>query len=111
MDLRQTVVDSGKKLVERTPLMRIVSDDRVMRVADAVFDARGRLRAAAGKAAEAWERLVRGYRLPEIDPANVEDVPVARPKSKGNGASGVSGSTESSGAEAPAAPRAAPPPA
>lgn len=107
MDLRQTVVDSGKKLVERTPLMRIVSDDRVMRVADAVFDARGRLRAAAGKAAEAWELLVRGYRLPEIDPANVEDAPVARPKSKGNGASAVSVSADSAGAEAPAAPRAA----
>ena len=53
MDLRQTVASQGKKLFERTPILKIASDDRVMRVAEAVMDARGRLRAAAGKAAEA----------------------------------------------------------
>ena len=79
MDLRQSMAAQGKKLFERTPILKLASDDRVMRVAEAVMDARGRFRAAAGKAAEAWELLVSGYRLPEIDPANVEDVPPLAP--------------------------------
>ncbi|MBI5537061.1 MAG: aminotransferase class I/II-fold pyridoxal phosphate-dependent enzyme [Deltaproteobacteria bacterium] len=84
MDLRQAVVDRGKRLVTRTPLLKLVSDDRVMRLAEAVMDARGRFRAAAGKAAEAWQLMVRGYGLPDIDPAITEEIePTTKARSRG----------------------------
>jgi 8-amino-7-oxononanoate synthase len=87
MDLRRTVVDGGRRLVSSTPLLKLVSDDRVMRVADAVLDARSRFKAAAGKAAEAWQLITHGYQLPDIDPSITElETPApARPR-KSNGA-------------------------
>src|SRR4051812_50188928 len=47
--------------------MRIVSDDRVMRAAEGLMDARSRVR-------DAWKVLTNGYELPNIDPALDENV-------------------------------------
>jgi 8-amino-7-oxononanoate synthase len=78
--------------------MRIVSDDRVMRAAEGLMDARMRVR-------DAWKVLTNGYELPNIDPALDENVgeriqarpaddASARPKETNghavNGANGVS---------------------
>ncbi len=73
MSLKSIVFNSGKRVMETGPVLRWMSDDRVMRVADAVLDAPGRVRAAAGKAAEAWQVLVHGYDLPEMDPSMMPD--------------------------------------
>lgn len=73
MSLKSIVSNGGKRVMESGPILRWMSDDRVMRVADAVLDAPGRMRAAAGKAAEAWQVLVHGYDLPEMDPSMMPD--------------------------------------
>ncbi len=73
MSLKNVVVERGKRMMESGPVVRLMSDDRMMRVADAVLDAPGRFRAAAGKAAEAWHVLVHGYDLPEMDPSMMPD--------------------------------------
>lgn len=76
MSLKNTVVERGKKLLLRPEVMRFVSDDRVMKAAEGVLDARSRMRAA-------WKVLVNGHDLPAIDPALEED----RPAPRANGAS------------------------
>jgi 8-amino-7-oxononanoate synthase len=87
MDLKH-VVERGKRLVNGGTILRLATDDRVMRAADAVMSARGRFRAAAGKAAEAWQLLLHGYDLPEMDPSTLPDAPEpsaaprARPRSE-----------------------------
>ena len=74
----KSIVSKGKKRVMAAgPVVRLMSDDRVMRVADAVFDAPVRLRGAAEKAAEAWQVLVHGYGLPEMDPSMTPDHVIA----------------------------------
>ena len=73
MSLKSVVMNRGKRVMESGPVLRWMSDDRMMRVADAVLDAPGRVRAAAGKAAEAWQVLVHGYDLPEMDPSMMPD--------------------------------------
>jgi 8-amino-7-oxononanoate synthase len=78
MELMRIVVNQGKKIANNSGVLRFVSDDRVMRVADAVLNARGRVRAAADKASEAWHLLVHGYGLPEIDPSMSDDAPPGR---------------------------------
>ncbi|MET0592529.1 MAG: aminotransferase class I/II-fold pyridoxal phosphate-dependent enzyme [Polyangiaceae bacterium] len=55
-------------------MLRVLSDDRVMRAAEGVMDARNRVRAAAEKANEAWQLLIEGHALPAIDPSIVDDV-------------------------------------
>ncbi len=73
MGLRQTLLANGKRLLLRPSVMRLATDDRVMRVAEGVMDARHRLRAA-------WEVLVSGRELPNIDPALLEeDAPAPAP--------------------------------
>ncbi|HMJ57113.1 MAG TPA: aminotransferase class I/II-fold pyridoxal phosphate-dependent enzyme [Polyangiaceae bacterium] len=55
-------------------VLKVLSDDRVMRAAEGVMDARSRVRAAAEKANEAWQLLTYGHALPAIDPAIVDDI-------------------------------------
>lgn len=69
MNLKNAFVKQGKRLITNPTVLRLVSDDRVMKLADAVMGARGRARAAADKAAEAWHLLLHGYGLPEMDPS------------------------------------------
>ena len=72
-------VRQGKRAVQPA-VLRWVSDDRVMKVADAVMTAPERFRAAKEKAAEAWHLLVHGFALPEMDPSVAEDAPAPRKK-------------------------------
>jgi 8-amino-7-oxononanoate synthase len=74
-------------------VLKVLSDDRVMRAAEGVMDARTRMRAAAAKAGEAWQVLTRGHALPSIDPSIVDDVdlPDLRPHVE-PGANGSNGS-------------------
>src|SRR5262245_45240567 len=69
MSLKDRLVERGKKLASSDTVVRIISNDRVMRVATGVMDARSRMRAAADLAAEAWSVLLNGHELPTIDPA------------------------------------------
>ena len=62
MSLKQRFVHRSKKLAMSPPVMRWVSDDRVMKAAEGVMDARGRVK-------EAGRVLRDGHELPAIDPA------------------------------------------
>src|SRR5678815_1347738 len=62
MSLTQKIVDEGKKRLLNPTVLRWVSDDRVMRAAQGLFDARSRVKAA-------WSILKNGHELPNIDPA------------------------------------------
>jgi 8-amino-7-oxononanoate synthase len=89
MSLKQTILDGGRKVLQTPALMRWVSDDRVMRAAEGVMDARSRVKAA-------WRVLLNGHALPNIDPAldeleqsEVRAEPGA-PRRRGNGAGAAS---------------------
>jgi len=56
------VVSRGRRLLDHPALLRVTSDDRVMKVAEGVMEAPARMRAAVGI-------LVNGHALPNIDPA------------------------------------------
>jgi 8-amino-7-oxononanoate synthase len=75
MSLREAIVGRGKRLAMSPNVLRVVSDDRVMRVFNGVMDGRNRVRAAAEKAGEAWFLLLNGRAMPSIDPALDESVP------------------------------------
>ena len=62
MSLRKSILDKGKAVVARPQVMRWVTDDRVMKAAEGVLDAKVRLRAA-------WSIIRNGYELPAVDPA------------------------------------------
>jgi len=74
MGLRNRLVERGKQLAMTPRVLKVLSDDRVMRAAEGVMDARTRMRAAAQKAGEAWHLLTQGHGLPSIDPSIVDDV-------------------------------------
>ncbi|WP_437746366.1 aminotransferase class I/II-fold pyridoxal phosphate-dependent enzyme [Sorangium sp. So ce302] len=69
MRMKDRLVDQAKKLTSSGVVVRVVSNDRVMRLATGVMDAKNRLRAARERAAEAWDILLNGHALPNIDPA------------------------------------------
>src|SRR5262245_47456135 len=77
--------------------MRWVSDDRVMKAAEGLMDARLRMR-------EAWKILLNGHELPNVDPALDESVGErpARAETKarvnGNGAATNGSSVNGNGA-------------
>jgi 8-amino-7-oxononanoate synthase len=62
MGLKSRIVDRGKQLVQSPTVMRWVSDDRVMKAAEGVLDARTRVKLA-------WHMLKNGHGLPPVDPA------------------------------------------
>src|SRR6476659_2900865 len=67
MGLRSRIIDRGKQLVQSPIVMRWVSDDRVMKAAEGVLDAKARVRLA-------WHMLKNGHALPPVDPALGETV-------------------------------------
>ncbi|WP_437491006.1 aminotransferase class I/II-fold pyridoxal phosphate-dependent enzyme [Sorangium sp. So ce1014] len=69
MSMKDRLVDQAKKLASSGRVVRVVSNDRVMRLATGVMDAKNRLRAARELAAEAWDILLNGHALPNLDPA------------------------------------------
>ena len=74
MGLKNRLVERGKQLAMTPRVLKVLSDDRVMRAAEGVMDARNRVRAAAEKANEAWQLLTNGHALPAIDPSIVDDI-------------------------------------
>lgn len=83
--------------------MRWVSDDRVMKAAEGLMDARLRMR-------EAWKILLNGHQLPNVDPALDENIggrperreADAKPKTNGS-SNGATSNGSSNGAAAPVA--------
>jgi 8-amino-7-oxononanoate synthase len=73
MGWRDRLVERGKQMAMTPRMLRVISDDRVMKAAEGVMDARGRMRAAVSKAGEAWHVLKNGHALPNIDPSIDED--------------------------------------
>jgi len=93
MGLRNRLVEQGKKLASSSAVVRLISNDRVMKVATGFMDAGSRFDAAKEKAAEALSILVNGHVLPTIDPAiegTGEDVIGSRSSRGTNGAAGAS---------------------
>src|SRR5262245_66371914 len=92
MGWRSRLVERGKQIAMTPAVLKVLSDDRVMKAAEGVMDARTRVRAAAAKAGEAWQVLTQGHALPSIDPSIVDDVdlPDLRPRIEpgSNGANG-----------------------
>jgi 8-amino-7-oxononanoate synthase len=80
MGWKNRLVERGKQLAMTPGVLKVLSDDRVMRAAEGVMDARSRMRAAAQKAGEAWQLLVQGHALPAIDPSIVDDVELPEPR-------------------------------
>src|ERR1700750_2006510 len=74
MGWKNRLVERGTQLAMTPGVIRALSDDRLMRAAEGVMDARSRVRAAVSKAGEAWQLLVQGHSLPSIDPSIDDDV-------------------------------------
>jgi 8-amino-7-oxononanoate synthase len=79
MALKDLIVERGKRALQGPAVMRWVSDDRVMKAAEGVMDARSRVRAA-------WRALVNGHELPNIDPA-LDELPTDAEHAAENGSS------------------------
>ncbi len=62
MSLKQRMVERSRKALSRPMIMRWVTDDRVLKAAEGVMDARMRVR-------DAWHVLKNGHQLPNVDPA------------------------------------------
>jgi 8-amino-7-oxononanoate synthase len=84
MNLKSRIVERGKQLVQSPRVMRWVSDDRVMKAAEGVLDARSRVRLA-------WRMLTNGHELPPVDPA-LDDSIADTVNGHGNGSARVNGS-------------------
>lgn len=100
MTLRDRLSERAKKVAMSGPVLRFLSDDRVMRLTTGVMDARTRLETARGLAKEALLVLRDGQAMPSIDPAlaySDDDIVT----SKSNGAA-ANGATSASGAAAKA---------
>ncbi|WP_437727868.1 aminotransferase class I/II-fold pyridoxal phosphate-dependent enzyme [Sorangium sp. So ce861] len=108
MSMKDRLVDQAKKLATSSTVVRVVSNDRVMRLATGVMDAKNRLRAARERAAEAWDILLNGHALPNIDPALDDEAGVhgatparaasPRPSARAAGAAGLSAVEEAASA-------------
>lgn len=67
MGMKDKISERGKKILLSPTVMRVMSDDRVMRAAEGLMDAPSRMRAA-------WRVLLNGHDLPNIDPA-LDEIP------------------------------------
>ncbi len=83
MALKDIIVERGKKALQAPNVMRFISDDRVMKAAEGVMDARSRVRAA-------WRALINGHELPNIDPA-LDELPGEHDNGVHNGNGGTNG--------------------
>jgi 8-amino-7-oxononanoate synthase len=80
MGLKQKIVDRSKQALLRPSVLRWVTDDRVMKATEGFMDARTRVR-------DAWNVLLNGNELPNIDPALDENIGQSAPpvEAKTNG--------------------------
>ncbi|HMJ13154.1 MAG TPA: aminotransferase class I/II-fold pyridoxal phosphate-dependent enzyme [Polyangiaceae bacterium] len=98
MSVKEQILLQGKRMLLSPSVMKWVSDDRVMKAAEGVLDARSRMRAA-------WHVLLNGHDLPNVDPALDEHIaPTVTNghKLNGNGLNGhVNGSARVNGHSTP----------
>jgi 8-amino-7-oxononanoate synthase len=73
MGLKQKIVDRSKQALLRPSVLRWVTDDRVMKATEGFMDARTRVR-------DAWNVLLNGNELPNIDPALDENIGTLAPE-------------------------------
>lgn len=92
MDWKSKLLEKGSKVLENPEVMRWLTDDRVMRVAEGLMDAPERIRAAA-------KILKEGYGLPNVDPALDEDRPEPRRRESNGAASSASTDSAPIGSE------------
>lgn len=76
MGLTKRITNRGKRMVLTPSVMRFISDDRVMKAAEGVMDARTRVRAA-------WKVLTDGRDLPSVDPALDDYIGESAPATNG----------------------------
>ncbi len=106
MTIRDRVVEQGKKIASSGAVLRLISNDRVMRVATSIMDAKARIGAVRAPLAEAVSILVNGHALPNLDPA-LDGEPDATGAPRTNGAAVADHAPPLNGAAiAKAAPRA-----
>lgn len=86
MSLKDRLAEQGKKLAASGVVLRLVSNDTVMKLATGVMDARTRFAAARAPMTEALSILVNGHALPTIDPALEGEPDTTGVKPKQNGA-------------------------
>src|SRR4051812_4359495 len=72
MGLKQRIVDRGKQALLQPSVLRWVTDDRVMKATEGLLDARTRVK-------DAWQVLIKGTELPNIDPALDENIGETEP--------------------------------
>jgi 8-amino-7-oxononanoate synthase len=103
MALVKDLLARGKDLATPT-VMRLISNDRVMRLATGVMEARERVGEASGLAKEALRVLVNGHEMPILDQSlhADEDIGVSRPepaarRGAANGAGSNGAAARSSG--------------
>jgi 8-amino-7-oxononanoate synthase len=90
MGLAKSLVKRSKKIILSPQVMRWVSDDRVMKAAEGLMDARSRVKVA-------WKILRDGHELPSVDPALDDSIGTPAPNGNGNGR--VRGGTPVNGAK------------
>jgi len=92
MGLKQKIVDRSKQALLRPSVLRWVTDDRVMKATEGFMDARTRVR-------DAWNVLLNGNELPNIDPALDDNIGTLAPEvSSSKGTNGhTNGSTNGHG--------------
>jgi 8-amino-7-oxononanoate synthase len=108
MSMKDRLVEQGKRLASSGPVLRLLSNDRVMKLATGLMDAGNRLEAARVHASDAWSVLINGQALPTIDPS-LEGEPEVRART--NGATTTAAPHASSNGVAHAAPASTPRPA
>ena len=75
MSFKDVFVSQGKRLASHPSLLRLMTDDRVMRAFNGALDGQQRVKDAADKLGEAWHLLINGRALPTIDPALDDQIP------------------------------------
>ena len=75
MTLKDVLASQGKRLVSSPPLLRLMTDDRVMRTFNGLMDGPRRVKDASEKLKEAWFLLVNGHGMPATEPSLDEQIP------------------------------------
>ena len=85
MNLKHRIVEQSKRALSSPALLKLATDDRVLRAAEGVMDARSRVK-------DAWRILISGHGLPNVDPA-LDEIPSPRNGStqRKNGLNGKNG--------------------
>jgi hypothetical protein len=83
MNLKHRIVEQSKRALSSPALLKLATDDRVLKAAEGVMDARSRFK-------DAWRILINGHDLPNVDPA-LDEIPESGPAPRSNGVNGSNG--------------------